>query len=301
MQIFDIPISKDLQETTLHGDYAFPLAIYEDHLNRNLTGYVDLHWHDELQFSYVTKGTVEFVVNQKKYRITENQGIFINSGCLHMAKPVTEPESTYICINIDAKLLSSFQGSIIDTAYVTPFIESGCLPVILFEKTVPWQKDTLDRLHRINFLYEKREFAYELSILLEFTQVWLNIVTNMKDVLRGTNKPSKTNQNRLKTFLSFIQQNYRNKISLNDIASSANVSSGECCRFFRNTIQVSPIEFLISYRINKSLYLLESTDMTVSQISDYVGFGSVSYYIERFRKQIGVPPKEFKRNLRNSK
>lgn len=299
MQIIDIPISKNLQETTVHGNYAFPLAIYEDHLNCNHLGYVDLHWHDELQFSYVTKGTVEFVANQKKYDITENQGIFINSGCLHMAKPVADPDSTYICINVNAKLLSSFQGSIIDTVYVTPFIESGCLPVILLENTVPWQKDILDRLHRINFLYENREFAYELNILIEFTQVWLNIVTNMKDILQGTYKPSETNQNRLKTFLSFIQQNYMNKISLEDIASSANVSRGECCRLFRNTIQVSPIEYLISYRINKSLYLLENSDMTVSQISDYVGFGSVSYYIERFRKQIGVPPKEFQKNLRN--
>ncbi|HBW36871.1 AraC family transcriptional regulator [Desulfosporosinus sp. BICA1-9] len=141
--------------------------------------------------------------------------------------------------------------------------------MILLENTVPWQKDILDRLHRINFLYENREFAYELNILIEFTQVWLNIVTNMKDILQRTYKPSETNQNRLKTFLSFIQQNYMNKISLEDIASSANVSRGECCRFFRNTIQVSPIEYLISYRINKSLYLLENSDMTVSQISDY--------------------------------
>ncbi|WP_407314138.1 AraC family transcriptional regulator [Desulfosporosinus sp. SB140] len=301
MQIIDIPISKDLQETTIHGDYAFPLAIYEDHLHSNLIGYVDLHWHDELQFSYVTKGAVEFVVNQKNYCISENQGIFINSGCLHMAKAIVDPDSTYICINVNAKLLSSFQGSIIDTAYVTPFIESECLPVILFEGTVPWQKDILSGLHRINFLYEKGEFAYELNILLEFTQVWLNIVTNMKDILQGTNKPSETNQNRLKTFLSFIQRNYRNKISLEDIASSANVSRGECCRLFRNTIQISPIEYLISYRINKSLYLLENSSMTVSQISDYVGFGSVSYFIERFRKQIGAPPKEFQRNLRNFK
>jgi hypothetical protein len=45
---------------------------------------------------------------------------------------------------------------------------------------------------------------------------------------------------------------------------------------------------------------LINSDMTVSQISDCVGFGSVSYYIERFRKQIGVPPKEFQKNLRNS-
>lgn len=53
--------------------------------------------------------------------------------------------------------------------------------------------------------------------------------------------------------------------------------------------------------LEKSLYLLETTDMTVSQISDVVGFGSVSYYIERFRKQIGVPPKEFRKTLETYK
>ena len=55
MQISVIPIDSNNHELSSHGTYDFPIAIYNDQLNKNLIGFVNLHWHEEIQFSYVPK------------------------------------------------------------------------------------------------------------------------------------------------------------------------------------------------------------------------------------------------------
>lgn len=56
----------------------------------------------------------------------------------------------------------------------------------------------------------------------------------------------------------------------------------------------SPIEYLISFRLNKSMELLQSTSLSISEIASRTGFGSVSYYIEKFRKQMGITPSQYR-------
>lgn len=66
MQISVIPIDSNNHELSSHGTYDFPIAIYNDQLDKNLIGFVNLHWHEEIQFSYVTKGSVEIYCKSEK-------------------------------------------------------------------------------------------------------------------------------------------------------------------------------------------------------------------------------------------
>ena len=113
MQIYNIKIDENKKETTNHGVYEFPIQIYETFLEKNVLGFVNWHWHDEVQFCLVTNGRVDFYVSEKKYTLDKGQGIFINSGYLHMAKPLEKESNSYICIDFNPKFISSFQGSII--------------------------------------------------------------------------------------------------------------------------------------------------------------------------------------------
>ncbi|KZL91882.1 helix-turn-helix transcriptional regulator [Clostridium magnum] len=94
--------------------------------------------------------------------------------------------------------------------------------------------------------------------------------------------------------LSYIQENYKENVTLDDIAKNVNLSRAECSRFFKRMTGQTPFEYLISYRINQSTLLLRNSDLPITEIAEEVGFGSVSYYIEKFRKQINCTPKEFR-------
>ena len=58
-----------------------------------------------------------------------------------------------------------------------------------------------------------------------------------------------------------------------------------------------PTEYLNRYRISKSLDLLRSTDLSVTEIALSAGFGSASYYAETFRQHLGKSPREFRNSL----
>jgi AraC-like DNA-binding protein len=92
----------------------------------------------------------------------------------------------------------------------------------------------------------------------------------------------------------FIQQQYQQKISLNDIAASGLVSRSACCQIFKKFLGKSPVEYLTEYRISKSVELILNGKNSMTDIAMLCGFGSSSYYAETFHKVLGCTPTEYK-------
>ncbi|MBB6214223.1 AraC-like DNA-binding protein [Anaerosolibacter carboniphilus] len=293
MQVFDIQITNDLQEITMHGNPSFPIGVYKTLLSKNVYGYVPLHWHDEIQFVLVLRGCVSFSVNQSIYYVEENNGIFINSSCLHSARTYNAEDSEYICFDINPSFLAGSHGSIICQKYLEPFLKSRSNAAITLNTFIPWQKEILNDLSNLFEIYTRHEFGFELNMYSILLRVWHSVITNTPDYINEVHGNTFTEDQRIKNMLSFIHQNYKQKITLEDVAKAANVSRSECCRFFKQMTKLTPFEYIISYRINQSILLLRKSDLTISEIADEVGFGSVSYYIEKFRKHTNYTPKEF--------
>lgn len=296
MQVPNIPIARDFKEITRHGSTLFPIGVYKTQLSRNVLGYVPLHWHDEIQFCLVTKGFVSFTVNQSIYNIEEENGIFINSGYLHSAKPYNSEnkDSEYICFDISPSFLSGSSKNIIHEKYVEPFLKSSSNSAIALNASIPWQKKVLSTLDNLFRVYINNEFGFELDMHSKLLSIWHLIITNTPNYINEVNTNTFAENNRIKEMLSYIHQNYKQKITLDDVAKAANISRSECCRFFKRMIKSTPFEYLISYRINQSMLLLKNSSLSITEIAEEVGFGSVSYYIEKFRKHTNYTPKEFR-------
>ncbi|WP_315118262.1 AraC family transcriptional regulator [uncultured Clostridium sp.] len=294
MQIFDIPITSDLQEMTMHGNALFPIGVYKTLISRNIRGYIPFHWHDEIQFVLVVRGCVSFTINQSTYNIEENNGIFINSSCLHSAKSYNSKDSEYICFDIAPSFLAPSSESIIYQKYVEPFLKSKLNSAITLNTSIPWQKEILDALTNLFELYIKNEFGFELNMYSILLSVWHLIIINTPDYINEVNTNAFAEDQRIKEMLSYIHENYKEKITLEDMAKAVNISRSECCRFFKRMIKLTPFEYLISYRISQSILLLKKSNLSITEIAYEVGFGSVSYYIEKFRKHTDYTPKEFR-------
>lgn len=98
--------------------------------------------------------------------------------------------------------------------------------------------------------------------------------------------------------VAFVEENYYSDLSLDDIAQNASVSRSTCCRLFRKYVNMSPIDFLNSYRLQVAGSLLETTDLPVTQIASRCGFNHASYFSELFRKSYGCTPMAYRIQLR---
>ena len=81
------------------------------------------------------------------------------------------------------------------------------------------------------------------------------------------------------------------------MASACHTSKSEFCRLFKAAMHQTPFDFLLHYRIQKSLPLLCSTDQSATEIAGCVGFSGSSYYSEVFRKYMSCSPSQYRKQL----
>jgi AraC-like DNA-binding protein len=96
------------------------------------------------------------------------------------------------------------------------------------------------------------------------------------------------------TVVDFIHQNYREKLKIEDLSKQVHWSEYHFLRVFKKSTGLSPYDYIINYRINKSKSLLKETPLTVEGIAYEVGFGNVNNFIRDFKKLTGTTPLRFR-------
>ena len=98
----------------------------------------------------------------------------------------------------------------------------------------------------------------------------------------------------LTAMIGYVQKNYSNKILLKDIASSGNCCKTKCTSLFQKYLNTSPVIYLNRYRLDKSVFLLQNTAMSVTEIAYSCVFSNSSYFCELFHKYYNTTPGRFR-------
>ena len=88
--------------------------------------------------------------------------------------------------------------------------------------------------------------------------------------------------------------------TLDEIASMSGYSKSRFCALYKEKYGVSPINELISHRVEHARLLLQYVNMTVSQVSFACGFSSIYYFSRHFKEIVGISPSEYKNNIYKS-
>lgn len=300
MDIYNIPIDSNRKDSRFHGSYEFPIAVYDTKLENLLYGFINWHWHDEMHFYVVNKGSVIVHVNSIQSCLLPEEGILINSGSLHMVKPNSQGENSIITIFVHPRLFSSFQGSIIERKYVKPYLKDGAFSFLVLRKEELWQIAVLERLAKIYDIFGRTYPFFELDTALLLGGIWKSIISHIPSDDDNTPVETKYNDERLKTLLSYVHKHYAEKLTLEKIAETINLSPNECCRFFKRNMAQTLFEYIIDYRITKGSELLFLGNKSVQEIAYLSGFGDVSYFITKFKNKTGYTPKEFQKKMKNN-
>ncbi|WP_050183754.1 AraC family transcriptional regulator [Domibacillus robiginosus] len=290
MQIKDFKIDQNLKELTEHRTVVLPVACYETTISQNMNGYIPLHWHDEIQFVFIIKGEALFQINEEKVVVREGKGIFINSGCLHMAEEKNHSGCVYICLNISPQFVMSQE---LYMTYVNPYVQATNLPYLYLDTKELWERNILDAIIKINQLIQEESPFYEIEITIQLTLIWKNLIINGFQLEYEQTEMLKSQ--RLKQMLNWIHLHYTEKIMLDDIARAGQLSRSECCRYFKRMLKKTPLTYVTDYRIQKSLLLLQQPDSNVTDVAYQVGFNSTSYFIDKFRKSVNMTPLAYKK------
>lgn len=289
--------SKKYHEINKYKDNLFPVEIYRvsnSCIFPSGRGLKDFHWHEELQFTYAIKGSLIFQAGAANYSLKEGESAFINSGVIHAITHLSEG-GMYTSLNFPCKLLSFFPGSRMEKDYVLPYTSGGSVPVILFKPESTWQQSVLNILQEINSVWESSNVHHnEYYISLKIVSIWHILSSHFPEKTNQISSSDLLHRERIQSMISFIYEHFHEDISLTDIAGCAHVSTGECCRIFREQLQTTPYQFLTKYRIQKSLEML-SSNLSISETARLCGYNQTSNYISKFKNIMNCTPTQYRK------
>nr|QGT51008.1 putative HTH-type transcriptional regulator YdeC [uncultured Firmicutes bacterium] len=290
MRVTKIETDDSMRELRAHGTSAFPFEYYYDDIHSYDKQYIEYHWHNEFEWVVVESGTVDCLIGSKHIKLREGDGIFINSKAIHRF----DSENGALMPNVlFAPEFISPDTSAIYAEYILPVLQSGCTHFVL-RQTNEAESVILKTLNTI-FKLAAENHPPKMDIQIAVCTLWRDFIKITGGYWNGKNhEQDMLLQARIRKMIQFITENYTERLTLSDIALSANISKSEALRCFRRDIQTTPVKYLIDYRLNRAKEYLISTSDTVTQIAANVGIDNISYFVRIFTKKFGVTPRAFR-------
>lgn len=297
----EIKTDKNMLELNPHGNYGFPFYLLYVTLSAYQFGRFNCHWHPEIEIVYILDGTMTYQVNQNHYHLVKGDCLFINSNSLHSGSMYETNDCKYIVATFNPSLIYGYEKSDIDTKYTFPLINTESFSSFVIHEGSEVNASFAHAMGDMGVLYTERPACYELHIKSILCHLWSVFFEEYKQHQSSSDIGiAETKQiSRLKNALVFIHSHYKETISLEEMAESCHTSKSEFCRIFKKTLHQTPFEYLLRYRIQKSLSLLVSDSYSITEIADHVGFSGSSYYSEVFKKYMNCSPREYKKSLMN--
>lgn len=293
MQIITDQLQKELKE---HGNYSFPFLVSTERLSRYETGSFLWHWHPAIELTFVTKGRMLYKVNDGSYHLRQGEALFGNAGTLHTGSMFQNQDCEYTSVTFDPKLIYGFEKSILYSKYMKPILQNFSLPAIHFDFSQKWHQEILNIIKDIIAIESSQYPTYEIDILIQLDLFWKQLYLHNETLPQ--NKPyDKSNYDRIRNILSYIEENHASKLTLEKIADHIHLCKGECSRIFKKYMKVSLFEFILQYRIEKSMEYLLHTKYPIVDIAASVGFHDSNYFTKAFRKQTGCSPTKYRQSM----
>lgn len=285
-------INEQGRELVQHGTAQFPIACYYDNLEKSP---VPWHWHPELEVFVISEAEAVVAVGAERFTLRQGQGMFINSGILHAAWVHDHAACRIHSAVFHPRLVGGSPDTVFWSKYLTPLL-GGRQDGILFDCSEVWHTDALQSIEIAwkscveepwGYEFQAREALSRLILLLSRCQA-PDFSVKSKKMLR--------NEGWMKLMLEYIHQNYASHLTTASIAKAAAVSESECLRCFRNVVGMTPIQYVIQYRVQKAAELLISMpELNVSEAGARCGFQDASYFTKTFHELNGCTPSEYRK------
>lgn len=275
------------REFSERGTPDFRFAYYR-HRNTLSGNMINMHWHPEIEMLYMRYGEIEVTVGSEKHRLLSGDILFIEPDRLHAIVQKT-PEIGYDAAVFSTSLIEFCDGNFFQT-FITAPLERG-------ESEFSGKINSGDELNSEISYIARKMFDSDIGSKAAVTADMVYIMSRLYDakyIKKSSAKPDRHSAC-IKKCIEYMQENYRRKIHLEELADTAHMSPNYFCRYYKLYAGVTPFEQLNGIRIKNAAALLSETDMTVADISRRCGFENVGYFIRKFRSVTNLSPSEYRK------
>lgn len=145
-----------------------------------------------------------------------------------------------------------------------------------------------------------KKSGYELAIKSHIYWLLTLLFRNHKEEVLTQKKYEIRSKNleRFNKILKYIEDNYAEKLAIDNLARNANMSTSNFCHLFKKMTCKTLIEYVNNLRINNAENLLRNTDMNISEVAMVVGFNDINYFSRIFKKYKKIAPNTLKNTMK---
>lgn len=271
-------------------------------------GKVWQHTHGFFEFVYIDNGFSLHSYNGKTSVLTGGDLFAIFPGDIHSYNSAYHT-NLYNCLFYLEDL-----GDLRHEFLRLPGIEwdrtqkkNDCLPII--RVGLSERRELVALLERMRWERRNKAVGWELNLkglLINFLVSYSRLITENNELRKRQSETSGHLANAGETdgrgycgyiysVLRFVEENFNRVISGKDIADYACLSQDYLSKQFKSVMAMTPTEYVRKFRIAKSMDMLKTTDMSISEIAAATGFGDISLYSRVFKQIIGVSPAAFRK------
>lgn len=285
-----ISVNQDYSETIDYIIPQFPIYIRKGSLSEYYNFSAVSHWHEDIEFIYILSGEMQYDINGTVVTLHEQEGIMVNSRNFHYGYSEKQQECEFLCIIIHPSLFTS--NTYLTDHFVEPFVECNALPYIVLSKQ-PWHRDICKILLSLYELDQGSDIFY-LQCQILASNLFYMLYQGTKDIIRLETHTTDHTLVQLRKMVKYIQQHYSETLTLANIAAIGGMGKTSCTTAFKTYMHTTPIDYLLAYRMSKSVALLTQTTRSITEIAYEVGFHDSSYYTKYFKKYYGITPRKMR-------
>jgi AraC-like DNA-binding protein len=291
-----IDINESLEENVKYHSVGFSLIPYIIEYNFERNDFMPLHWHEELQISWVYEGELDFLIDGNSVTLDEMEILFINRKKFHSSSAMKNDAKT-LCLNFSLDFL---HPKILDD-YILPILQNPSFTYFKLPMSNKFSKyfhTILDEIPKNSnkLVKESTSNNYFHTVNL-INQIMEEIVYQFEE--NNYSLAESPDFDYLNKLLSYIHHNYHQKITIIELTKYAHVSKTFCNQLFKKYTKLSPINYVKMYRLQMAQELLISTNYSITRISEMCGFSTISYFIECFRLNYKMSPLKFRQRFQN--
>ena len=138
--------------------------------------------------------------------------------------------------------------------------------------------------------------GFEFTVREELSQICLFLYDQFRPDGDAPSEMQSLDEERIKKMLTYIHTHFEESLTVAEIADAAAISQRECLRCFQKTIQLSPIQYVLKYRIMQGAdQLLTKPTKSIAAIAAACGFDSQSHFAKTFKRFYAHTPREYRK------
>lgn len=295
-------IDTSLKEITEHGQSLFPIAIHFTNHNEYRKNMIHTHWHREMEILYISRGTMEVKVEGNSYIAEEGDVLFIPPNQLHGAIAYNNSPCAFFAIVFDSFFIESHFSDLVQQSYIDPIIKYASKHILHATNELPNIATLREYVIKIIDEFALKEPFFELSLKANLLMFLKNLYVNKENLFhynQHADSKRELNSYKCKKIVLYLEENYKNRITLEDISAHIGFSKEHFCRFFKKNFRITFVTYLNQMRVKKAEYLLLNTNLKVIDITLESGFEDSNYFTCIFKKETNMTPTDYRKKPSN--